>query len=305
MSKYILKHGTFFAVDDSFLSHAVRANSLSQQRDEHKYIKREWKNGKWVYTYETDTSTAKKTSAASDPVAKANAAKQALIDERSKVDGGDKHVVQVKQHEAVVTQKAAVEAIREQTAKAKASVATGKQAVDNIINNSEEPTVEETVETEETEAAKTTAKKQEEKKKTGGGSGSGKKTDKLADAEKYQQEAQSDLEAAQAYYEEVLARFEAGNATQEEVDAAKARVDMFQKAVNTAKADVEKIKSDAAKKKKKKKTTTTKNTTTTTKTTVVGTKTVSDPDIQRLRDAAHAKVGRLLDEKEKPSTTTK
>lgn len=320
MSKYILMHGTFFAIEDNALCHIAKPNSTPQEN--HKYLKREWKNGRWEYTYKENKPAAKKKALINESsittkqnkvnpsVAKANAAKQALINEHSKTDGGDKHQIQSKQNAAVKAQKEASAAIREEgrkeaeeksVAKARAAVSTGKQVVENLTQQAastiDTKTDDEKADvSEQKKTAVTTA--DEEKKKSGGGSGSGKKTDKLADAEKYQQEAQSDLEAAQAYYEEVLARFEKGQATQEEVDAAKARVDMFQSAVNTANADVEKIKS-AKKKKKKKKSTTSKTSSSSTGTGSIATKSVKDASLDRYKKAAAEKVKRLLDAKEK------
>lgn len=310
MAKYILMHGTFFAIDDNALCHAAKSNVAP--RDDHKYLKREWKNGRWEYTYKTDAAaTKKKAVTKEDSIAKSTAAKNALLKERDKAGGGDRGQILAKQNAAVKAQKEASAAIREQARQeamekkaktAKAATEVGKQVA---LGLAKLPTSD----TAKQESAKTTTQTEtEEKKKSGGkGSGSKEKVDKLGDAEKYQKEVEGDLAAAKAYYEEVLARFEEGKATQEEVDAARARYEMFEAALATATEDVNKIKADAAKKKKKKK-----------KTNTVG-KTAADigklvaqglsksaassstknSSLDRYKKAAAEKVKKLLDAKEK------
>ena len=50
MSNYILHNGTFVEVSDEELTHKLTWNDF-------KYIKREWKNGRWHYYYKDDEET--------------------------------------------------------------------------------------------------------------------------------------------------------------------------------------------------------------------------------------------------------
>lgn len=50
MSKYVLKHGTFYSADPNELMH-------------YKYIKREKKNGRWVYYYQSELDSVSKSTA--------------------------------------------------------------------------------------------------------------------------------------------------------------------------------------------------------------------------------------------------
>lgn len=52
MSNYIFSNGQFYEVTDDELSHAWLKKG--EQKKDHKYIKREWKNGKWRYYYDYD-----------------------------------------------------------------------------------------------------------------------------------------------------------------------------------------------------------------------------------------------------------
>ena len=64
MSVYILTH-------DGVLCHAFRDDSY--QKEDHKYTKREWKNGRWVYTYDEDTKDTKSSKGVTiSPIAKAS-----------------------------------------------------------------------------------------------------------------------------------------------------------------------------------------------------------------------------------------
>ena len=49
LSKYVIIHGRFYEVSDDELMHW--GIKKGEARDDHKYIKREWKNGRWQYTY--------------------------------------------------------------------------------------------------------------------------------------------------------------------------------------------------------------------------------------------------------------
>lgn len=77
MSRYIMINGTFREVSDNELTHAF---GRGKERKNHKYVSREWKKNKWIYTYPdegkhdisksakvTSATNTKKTSTSSKP----------------------------------------------------------------------------------------------------------------------------------------------------------------------------------------------------------------------------------------------
>ena len=52
MSKYVIIHGQLRELPENELMHW--GIKKGEARDDHKYVKREWKNGRWVYTYPED-----------------------------------------------------------------------------------------------------------------------------------------------------------------------------------------------------------------------------------------------------------
>ena len=71
-SKYIITSDGSFISDDQLIHALVRGNK-GWVKPNHKYIDRKWKNGRYVYTYETDTGTRIVARTASQQAIKENA----------------------------------------------------------------------------------------------------------------------------------------------------------------------------------------------------------------------------------------
>ena len=71
-SEYIITSDGSFVSDDQLI-HALARGNKGWVKPNHKYINRKWKNGRYVYTYETDTGTRAVARTASQQAVKENA----------------------------------------------------------------------------------------------------------------------------------------------------------------------------------------------------------------------------------------
>ena len=88
MSKYVIAHGQMQEIRDDELMHIAVAKG--EPRKDHKYISREWKNNRWVYTYKNDSKNSSKGYSnqynSLYDAAKANAAAKKSAEKADKVD---------------------------------------------------------------------------------------------------------------------------------------------------------------------------------------------------------------------------
>ena len=78
-SKYIITSDGSFVSDDQ-LMHALARGNKGWVKPNHKYIDRKWKNGRYVYTYETDTGTRAVARTASQQAVKENAEQDKFVE---------------------------------------------------------------------------------------------------------------------------------------------------------------------------------------------------------------------------------
>ena len=78
-SEYIITSDGSFISDDQ-LMHALARGNKGWVKPNHKYINRKWKNGRYVYTYETDTGTRAVARTASQQAVKENAEQDKFVE---------------------------------------------------------------------------------------------------------------------------------------------------------------------------------------------------------------------------------
>lgn len=78
-SKYIITSDGSFVSDDQ-LMHTLARGNKGWVKPNHKYINRKWKNGRYVYTYETDTGTRAVARTASQQAVKENAEQDKYVE---------------------------------------------------------------------------------------------------------------------------------------------------------------------------------------------------------------------------------
>lgn len=78
-SKYIITSDGSFVSDDQ-LMHTLARGNKGWVKPNHKYIDRKWKNGRYVYTYETDTGTRAVARTASQQAVKENAEQDKFVE---------------------------------------------------------------------------------------------------------------------------------------------------------------------------------------------------------------------------------
>ena len=78
-SEYIITSDGSFVSDDQLI-HALARGNKGWVKPNHKYINRKWKNGRYVYTYETDTGTRAVARTASQQVVKENAEQDKFVE---------------------------------------------------------------------------------------------------------------------------------------------------------------------------------------------------------------------------------
>lgn len=253
LTKYVIMHGTFYALDDNALMHiavpkadTVKKVAGTMKRQNVKYVKREKVNGKWVYTYPEDLKKKQQTVQKTDSAVKST--QKALLDERSKPGGGDRLQVLVKQNKAAKAQQTAstnkikaVEAVRKTTDKGKeilnASLAAFSKLTDKSGNKTVDKTDKQKTDTPETDKTTETPKetpvetteqatKQEvdkstakEKSSSSGGSGKGSGGGSSSSSSKSEEESEKKEEdmTAQQRYEKAKADLDAAQKNLEEV----------------------------------------------------------------------------------------
>ena len=75
---FISSDGSF--ISDDQLIHALARGNKGWVKPNHKYINRKWQNGRYVYTYETDTGTRAVARTASQQVVKENAEQDKFVE---------------------------------------------------------------------------------------------------------------------------------------------------------------------------------------------------------------------------------
>ena len=83
-SKYIITSNGSFVSDDQ-LMHALARGNKGWVKPNHKYIDRKWRNGRYVYTYETDTGTRAVARTASQQAVKENAEQDKFVERLNSV----------------------------------------------------------------------------------------------------------------------------------------------------------------------------------------------------------------------------
>lgn len=78
-SKYIITSDGSFVSDDQLI-HALSRGNKGWIKPNHKYIDRKWQNGRYVYTYETDTGTRAVARTASQQAVKENAEQDKFVE---------------------------------------------------------------------------------------------------------------------------------------------------------------------------------------------------------------------------------
>lgn len=78
-SNYIITSNGSFVSDDQLI-HALSRGNKGWVKPNHKYIDRKWRNGRYVYTYETDTGTRAVARTASQQVVKENAEQDKYVE---------------------------------------------------------------------------------------------------------------------------------------------------------------------------------------------------------------------------------
>lgn len=78
-SEYIITSNGGFVSDDQLI-HALARGNKGWVKPNHKYINRKWKNGRYVYTYETDTGTRAVARTASQQAVKENAEQDKFVE---------------------------------------------------------------------------------------------------------------------------------------------------------------------------------------------------------------------------------
>ena len=78
-SEYIITSDGSFISDDQLI-HALARGNKGWVKPNHKYINRKWQNGRYVYTYETDTGTRAVARTASQQVVKENAEQDKFVE---------------------------------------------------------------------------------------------------------------------------------------------------------------------------------------------------------------------------------
>lgn len=78
-SEYIITSDGSFISDDQLI-HALARGNKGWVKPNHKYINRKWKNGRYVYTYETDTGTRAVARTASQQAVKENAEQDKFVE---------------------------------------------------------------------------------------------------------------------------------------------------------------------------------------------------------------------------------
>lgn len=78
-TKYFISSDGSFVSNDQ-LMHALERGSRGWVKPNHKYINRKWKNGRYVYTYETDTGTRAVARTASQQAVKENAEQDKFVE---------------------------------------------------------------------------------------------------------------------------------------------------------------------------------------------------------------------------------
>ena len=78
-SEYIITSDGSFVSDDQLI-HALARGNKGWVKPNHKYINRKWKNGRYVYTYETDTGTRAVARTASQQAVKENAEQDKFVE---------------------------------------------------------------------------------------------------------------------------------------------------------------------------------------------------------------------------------
>ena len=78
-SDYIITSDGSFVSDDQLI-HALARGNKGWVQPNHKYINRKWKNGRYVYTYETDTGTRAVARTASQQAIKENAEQDKFVE---------------------------------------------------------------------------------------------------------------------------------------------------------------------------------------------------------------------------------
>ncbi len=78
-TKYFISSDGSFVSDDQ-LMHTLARGNKGWVKPNHKYIDRKWKNGRYVYTYETDTGTRAVARTASQQVVKENAEQDKFVE---------------------------------------------------------------------------------------------------------------------------------------------------------------------------------------------------------------------------------
>ena len=78
-SEYIITSDGSFVSDDQLI-HALARGNKGWVKPNHKYINRKWQNGRYVYTYETDTGTRAVARTASQQAVKENAEQDKFVE---------------------------------------------------------------------------------------------------------------------------------------------------------------------------------------------------------------------------------
>lgn len=78
-SEYIITSDGSFISDDQLI-HALARGNKGWIKPNHKYINRKWKNGRYIYTYETDTGTRAVARTASQQAVKENAEQDKFVE---------------------------------------------------------------------------------------------------------------------------------------------------------------------------------------------------------------------------------
>ena len=78
-SEYIITSDGSFVSDDQLI-HVLARGNKGWVKPNHKYINRKWKNGRYVYTYETDTGTRAVARTASQQAVKENAEQDKFVE---------------------------------------------------------------------------------------------------------------------------------------------------------------------------------------------------------------------------------
>ena len=78
-TKYFISSDGSFVSNDQ-LMHALERGNRGWVKPNHKYINRKWKNGRYVYTYETDTGTRAVARTASQQAVKENAEQDKFVE---------------------------------------------------------------------------------------------------------------------------------------------------------------------------------------------------------------------------------